>query len=84
MPATIAIINGRVKVGLDSDSLLMLAEMKTPAVKTSRRDFPYVISNGLNGGTTVAGTIIVANAVGIQVFVTGNVGLVIKIPWIYF
>lgn len=45
-----------------------------PAVKTSRRDFAYVISRGLNGGTTVSGTIIVANSVGIDVFATGGIG----------
>lgn len=43
-------------------------------MKTSRRDFAYVLSKGLNGGTTVSGTIIVANLVGIPVFATGGIG----------
>lgn len=43
-------------------------------VKTSRRDFAYVLSKGLNGGTTVSGTIIVANLIGIDVFATGGIG----------
>nr|CAD7462455.1 unnamed protein product [Timema tahoe] len=74
VPATIGIIGGRVKVGLERDSMVELAILKTPAVKTSRRDFPYVLSKGLNGGTTVSGTIIVANLVGIKVFATGGIG----------
>lgn len=43
-------------------------------VKTSRRDFAYVISKGLNGGTTVCGSMIIANLVGIDVFATGGIG----------
>ncbi|CAG2063833.1 unnamed protein product, partial [Timema podura] len=74
VPATIGIVGGRVKVGLERDSMVELAILKTPAVKTSRRDFPYVLSKGLNGGTTVSGTIIVANLVGIKVFATGGIG----------
>ncbi|XP_067014005.2 pseudouridine-5'-phosphate glycosidase [Anabrus simplex] len=74
VPATIAIIRGRVKVGVDGDMLAELAAMKSPAVKTSRRDFPYVLSKGLNGGTTVSGTIVIANLVGIKVFATGGIG----------
>ncbi|KAJ9588705.1 hypothetical protein L9F63_017997 [Diploptera punctata] len=74
VPATIAIIKGRIKVGLDGDELAEFASLSTPVVKTSRRDFPYVLGKGLNGGTTVAGTVIVANAVGIKVFATGGLG----------
>jgi pseudouridine-5'-phosphate glycosidase len=44
VPATIAIIKGRIKVGLDQETLAEFASLKTPAVKTSRRDFPYVLS----------------------------------------
>lgn len=46
----------------------------TTTVKTSRRDFAYVLSKGLNGGTTVSGTILTANLVGIDVFATGGIG----------
>jgi pseudouridine-5'-phosphate glycosidase len=44
VPATIAVMKGRVKVGLDREMLSEFASLKTPAVKTSRRDFPYVLS----------------------------------------
>ncbi|KAJ4437356.1 hypothetical protein ANN_17497 [Periplaneta americana] len=74
VPATIAIIGGRIKVGLDPEILADFASLNVPAIKTSRRDFPYVLSKGLNGGTTVAGTIMVANTVGIKVFATGGLG----------
>lgn len=45
-----------------------------PTIKTSRRDLAYVLSQKLNGGTTVAGTLIIANMVGIKVFATGGIG----------
>jgi pseudouridine-5'-phosphate glycosidase len=44
VPATIGIVKGRIKVGLDQGMLSEFASLKTPAVKTSRRDFPYVLS----------------------------------------
>lgn len=44
VPATIAIIKGRIKVGLNQEMLTEFASLKTPAVKTSRRDFPFVLS----------------------------------------
>lgn len=47
---------------------------KCSAVKVSRRDMAYVVSKKLNGGTTVAGTVIVANLVGINLFATGGIG----------
>ncbi|XP_049773920.1 pseudouridine-5'-phosphate glycosidase-like isoform X1 [Schistocerca cancellata] len=72
VPATVAIMKGQIKVGLNKDMIAELASSK--AVKTSRRDFPYVMSKKLNGGTTVAGTLIVAKGVGIHVFATGGIG----------
>lgn len=76
IPATCGILNGRIKVGLDERDLEMLgkATNNIPSVKTSRRDLAYIVSKGLNGGTTVAGTIIIANMVGIDVFATGGIG----------
>lgn len=61
------------KVGVSRSDLETLGKCKndTSAMKTSRRDFAFVLSKGLNGGTTVSGTIIVANLVGIDVFATG-------------
>lgn len=51
-----------------------LADDRTKAVKTSRRDFAYVLGRRLNGGTTVAGTIICAELCGIKLFATGGIG----------
>lgn len=72
-PATIAILNGRIKVGLNEEELEYLAKSKN-VVKTSRRDLPFVISQKLDGGTTVAATMIIASLVGIKVFATGGIG----------
>lgn len=74
IPATIAVVNGKVKVGLSSNELELLARKDGPCIKTSRRDLPYVLSQGINGGTTVSGTMVIAHQVGIPVFVTGGVG----------
>lgn len=73
-PATIAILKGRIKIGLSHSELTALSEGKTKTVKTSRRDFPYVLGQQLNGGTTVAGTIICAELCGIKLFATGGIG----------
>ncbi|CAO1412627.1 unnamed protein product [Diamesa serratosioi] len=77
IPATIAIIGGRIKIGLSNDELEFMADVKgkkETTLKTSRRDLAYVLSKKLNGGTTVAGTLICANMVGIKVFATGGIG----------
>jgi len=73
VPATIAIIGGKIHVGLNNEQLEHLAT-STSALKTSRRDFPHVIAKKLDGGTTVSGTMVVAHRAGIQVFVTGGIG----------
>ncbi|KAI8139956.1 Indigoidine synthase A family protein [Fennellomyces sp. T-0311] len=74
IPATIAILNGRVHIGLQDDELEQLGKMGAQAVKTSRRDLALVLSQGLSGATTVASTMILARAAGIPVFVTGGIG----------
>lgn len=75
IPATIGIIGGRIKVGLTKDEISQLSNpSSTNTVKTSRRDMAFVLSKRWNGGTTVAGTLIVANMVGIDVFATGGIG----------
>ncbi|XP_050294346.1 uncharacterized protein LOC126734680 [Anthonomus grandis grandis] len=75
VPATIAILNGVVKVGLSKDDIGSLGDISNSApVKTSRRDFPYVLSKKLNGGTTVSGTIIACQQAGIPIFATGGIG----------
>ncbi|XP_059701941.1 uncharacterized protein LOC132327135 isoform X2 [Haemorhous mexicanus] len=73
MPATVGILRGQIHVGLADGELEFLASSKN-AVKVSRRDFPFVLSQGLSGGTTVSGTMIVAHKAGIPVFVTGGIG----------
>ncbi|XP_050435452.1 uncharacterized protein LOC126842473 isoform X2 [Adelges cooleyi] len=75
VPATIGVIDGRVKVGMTPEQLNILGmDPKKKTVKVSRRDFPYVLSQGLNGGTTVSGTLVVAKSLGIKFFVTGGIG----------
>ena len=73
-PATIAIMDGRIKVGLSPVELAILAARDTDAIKSSRRDLPFVVAGGLNGGTTVAATMIIAEMAGIAVFATGGIG----------
>ncbi|XP_060518392.1 uncharacterized protein LOC132697117 [Cylas formicarius] len=79
VPATVALLDGKIKVGLTRPELEKLGDTKiSKPIKTSRRDFPYVLSNKRNGGTTVAGTIIVCNASSITFFATGGIGGVHK------
>jgi pseudouridylate synthase len=73
IPATIAILNGRLKVGLSHDEIEMLGKAGN-VVKASRRDIPFIIAKGLNGATTVASTMILADLAGIRVFATGGIG----------
>lgn len=73
MPATIGIINGRIKIGLTKEEVEYMATAKN-VYKVSRRDFPLVISQKADGATTVAGTMIAANMAGIRMFVTGGIG----------
>lgn len=72
IPATIAIIHGEIKVGLDEKDLEILA--KEEVVKVSKRDIGYVISQKKHGATTVSATMLVASRVGIHVFATGGIG----------
>ena len=73
IPATIAIINGVLKVGLTKEEIEFLGTSKD-VVKASRRDLPFVISKKLNGATTVATTMILADLAGVRVFATGGIG----------
>ncbi|CDH53349.1 indigoidine synthase a family protein [Lichtheimia corymbifera JMRC:FSU:9682] len=74
IPATIAILKGRVHIGLDDDTLETLGKLGAEAQKTSRRDLASVVAQGKSGATTVASTMILARAAGIPVFVTGGIG----------
>jgi pseudouridine-5'-phosphate glycosidase len=73
VPATVAIINGLLKVGLTEDEIEYLAKAKN-VMKVSRRDFPYTLAMKRDGATTVSGTMIAAALAGIRVFVTGGIG----------
>ena len=75
VPATIAIINGIPKIGLNDEDLQLLAQADPKnVIKASRRDVSYAIHNRLSAGTTVAGTLTLANLVGLKVFATGGIG----------
>jgi pseudouridine-5'-phosphate glycosidase len=73
VPATIAIIDGRICIGLADEQLELLGQSKD-AIKVSRRDLAYVLSQKKLGATTVAATMICAKLAGIEVFVTGGIG----------
>lgn len=73
IPATIAIIDGKIKIGLEEDELELLAS-SSEVIKVSRRDLAETIATNRIGATTVASTMICAELAGIQFFVTGGVG----------
>jgi len=77
VPATIAVIDGRIKIGLTHNELLQLANVKN-ALKISRADMAFAISQGKTAGTTVAATMIIARMAGIRIFATGGIGGVHK------
>jgi pseudouridine-5'-phosphate glycosidase len=72
-PATIAVLGGKLRIGLSAQELDRLASMASDR-KVSRRDFGIALARGQNGGTTVAGTLIAASLAGIRVFATGGIG----------
>jgi len=75
LPATIAIVHGRIKIGLSPEELELLARSGNSVGKVSRRDFGHYLSNPhLIGATTVASTMMCASMAGIRVFVTGGIG----------
>ncbi len=73
VPATICLMNGKIKIGLNGDELEILAVSKDVA-KVSRRDFSRILASKKIGATTVAATMIAANLAGIKVFATGGIG----------
>ena len=74
VPATICILHGKIRVGLDKDTLLDISKNKTGFIKCSTRDIPYALMSKKNGSTTVAATMWIAHRAGIKVFVTGGIG----------
>ncbi|RXJ72001.1 pseudouridine-5-phosphate glycosidase [Veronia nyctiphanis] len=73
-PATIAIIDGRLKAGLSKQDIEVLGKAGRSVTKVSRRDMPFVVAAGQHGATTVAATMIIAQMAGIKIFATGGIG----------
>ena len=74
VPATIAIIGGRLKAGLTHDEIEYLGRKGREVAKASRRDLPVLVARGADGATTVTTTMIIAAMAGIKVFATGGIG----------
>ena len=74
VPATVAVIGGRLKAGLEKEEIEYLAKKGQAVTKASRRDLPVLCARGEDGATTVAATMIVAALAGIRVFATGGIG----------
>ena len=77
IPATVALLDGQIRIGLSDEELVRLSETNS-TLKVSHRDFATAIVKKANGGTTVAGTMFAANMAGIKVFATGGIGGVHK------
>lgn len=74
IPATVAIIGGRLRAGLTPEEIDYLGKRGREVAKVSRRDMPVIVARGEDGATTVAATMIVAALAGIEVFATGGLG----------
>ena len=74
VPATIAIVNGRLKAGLTEAEIEILGTTGRSVSKVSRRDIPFTVASGNTGATTVASTMVIAAMAGIRVFATGGIG----------
>ena len=74
VPATIAIIGGRLKAGCSKEEIEHLGKAGSKVTKASRRDLPVLVARGADGATTVTTTMIIAHMAGIQIFATGGIG----------
>ena len=74
VPATIAVIGGRLKAGLSPEEIDYLGKTGSAVAKASRRDLPVLVAQGRDGATTVTTTMMIAHMAGIQVFATGEIG----------
>ena len=74
VPATIAVIGGKLKAGLSEEEIAHLGRSGQDVQKASRRDLPVLMARGQDGATTVASTMIIAHLAGISVFCTGGIG----------
>lgn len=73
-PATIAVLHGVPRIGIDDDDLELLGSSESEIRKVSLRDLPYVVARGEHGATTVAATMRLASMAGVRVFATGGLG----------
>ena len=74
VPATIAIVDGRLQAGLSPAQITQLGQGGAAVPKVSRRDLPFIVARGGSGATTVAATMMIAAMAGIRVFATGGIG----------
>ena len=74
VPATCAILGGKLCAGLTADQIDYLGRQGSQVTKASRRDIPLLLARGMDGATTVAATMIIAHMAGIRVFATGGIG----------
>lgn len=74
VPATTAIIGGRLKAGLSKEEIEYLGKTGQGVTKVSRRDIPVIVAKGMDGASTVATTMIIAAMAGVKIFATGGVG----------
>ena len=74
VPATIAILGGRLKAGLTPEEIEYLGKTGQAVTKASRRDLPIIVAKGMDGATTVTTTMMIAHMAGIKIFATGGIG----------
>ncbi|MBQ4550813.1 MAG: pseudouridine-5'-phosphate glycosidase, partial [Oscillospiraceae bacterium] len=74
VPATIAIIGGRLKAGLSAEEIEYFGKKGQDITKASRRDLAVICARGMDGATTVTTTMIIAHMAGIKIFATGGIG----------
>ena len=74
VPATIAILGGRLKAGLTPEEIEYLGKTGQAVTKASRRDLPIIVAKGMDGATTVTTTMMIAHMAGIRIFATGGIG----------
>lgn len=74
VPATIAIIQGKITVGISKDQIEYLGKIGLDVPKASRRDLPVILGKGMDGATTVATTMVAASLAGVKIFATGGIG----------
>ena len=74
VPATVAVIGGRLKAGLSAEQIDYLGKTGSGVAKASRRDLPVLVAKGMDGATTVTTTMMIAAMAGIRIFATGGIG----------